>query len=138
MNDSEAKIWLDYAEKDIKAAYALLNSGEFFPRQICFDAQQAAEKAIKAILVLENVKFPKSHDLDYLRDLIPESWKIKETFPDLAELTIWAVESRYPGRTPDVIEYEAREILLFAEAIYDAVKEEMQSHIQKNNSPGEQ
>ncbi|MFZ5882847.1 MAG: HEPN domain-containing protein [Chloroflexota bacterium] len=126
MKANEAKVWMNYAETDLRAAHALLDSGEFFPRQICFLAQQCAEKAIKAILVFEEVDFPKNHDLDRLRDLIPNGWKFKEMFPDLAELTIWAVESRYPGNTPDVVEAEARETLQLAEAVFNAVKEELE------------
>jgi HEPN domain-containing protein len=127
MNADEAKIWLNYAESDLRAAHALLESDDFFPRQICFFAQQCAEKSIKAILVFEEMAFPKSHDLDRLRDLIPDGWKFKETFQDLAELTIWAIESRYPGNTPDVVESEARETLQLAEAVFDAVKEELEN-----------
>jgi len=126
MNADEAKIWLNYAKTDLHAASALLDSSGFFPRQICFFAQQCAEKTIKAILVFEEVNFPKSHDLDRLRDLIPDGWKFKEKFPDLAELTIWAIESRYPGNTPDVVESEAKETLQLAEAVFDAVKEELE------------
>jgi HEPN domain-containing protein len=114
MNANEVKVWLNYAETDLRAAQALFDSDEFFPRQICFFAQQCAEKSIKAILVFEEVAFPKSHDLDRLRDLIPDGWKLKVTFPDLAELTIWAVESHYPGSTPDVVESEAQETLQLA------------------------
>src|SRR5690349_23031669 len=109
MNPNDAKIWINYAETDLRAAHALLESKEFFPRQICFLAQQYGEKAIKAILIYAEVKFPKHHDLDRLRDLVPKGWKVKEQFSDLAELTIWAIESRYPGDTPDVTEREARE-----------------------------
>ena len=131
MNPNEARVWMDYAKTDLRAAYALLDSGEFFPRQICFLAQQCGEKAIKAILTFEEVDFPKKHDLDRLRDLIPDGWKFKERFPDLAELTIWAVESRYPGHTPDVVEYEARETLLLAEAVFDAISEELEERIRQ-------
>ena len=132
MNPSEAKRWISYSETDLRAAHALLDSEEFFPRQICFFAQQCAEKAIKAILVFEEVNFPKNHDLDRLRDLVPEGWKVKEQFPDLAELTIWAVESRYPGHMPDVVEYEARETLHLAEAVFDTVSAELEERIQQN------
>jgi HEPN domain-containing protein len=132
MKQDEAKRWMNYSETDLHAAHALLDSGEFFPRQICFLAQQCGEKAIKAILVFEEVNFPKNHDLDRLRDLVPEGWKVKEQFPDLAELTIWAVESRYPGNTPDVLEYEARETLLLAEAVFDTVSAELEERIQQN------
>jgi HEPN domain-containing protein len=133
MSANEALRWIEYAETDVHAAYALLASGEFFPRQICFLSQQAAEKAIKAILVFEEVDFPKSHDIDRLRDLIPDRWKVKQTFPDLADLTVWAVESRYPGAYPDVMENEARETLLLAEAVFDAVKAEMDKRINPND-----
>ena len=131
MNPNDAKVWMNYANTDLRAAYALLESGEFFPRQICFLAQQCGEKAIKAILIYEEVNFPKHHDLDRLRDLVPEGWKVKEQFPDLAELTIWAVESRYPGDTPDVVEQEARETLRLAEAVFDAVSTELEKRIQQ-------
>ena len=43
------------------------------------------------------IEFPFTHDLDRLRDLLPEGWRVKTEFPDLAELTIWAVEARYPS-----------------------------------------
>ncbi|MBI5294445.1 MAG: HEPN domain-containing protein [Chloroflexi bacterium] len=129
MNAGEARKWLDYAAKDLHAAHTLFESGEFFPRQISFLAQQCAEKSVKAVLVFEQVNFPKSHDLDRLRDLIPEGWEFKEAFPDLAELTIWAVESRYPGDTPDVTENEAQETLALAESVFDTIRTELNRRI---------
>ncbi len=126
MNKSEAKRWLEYAKSDLDAAYALLEKGDFFPRQICFMAQQAGEKALKAILIYLDIQFPHTHDLDRIRELIPKGWEVKEKFPELYDLSVWAVEARYPGNTPDVVEYEARETLQLAEALFDAVKEEME------------
>src|ERR1051325_11372942 len=131
MNPNDAKVWMNYAETDLRAAYALLESGEFFPRQICFLAQQCGEKAIKAVLIYEEVNFPKHHDLDRLRDLVPEGWKVKEQFSDLAELTIWAIESRYPGDTPDVTEGEARETLQLAKRVFEAVATELKDRIKQ-------
>jgi len=129
MNKNDAKRWLEYAEKDLGAAQALLESEDFFPRQICFLAQQAAEKSIKAILVFAEVDFPKTHDLDRLRDLIPAGWEFKELFPDLAELTIWSVESRYPGDTPDVVEGEARGIFDLAKSVFHSAKTELNQRV---------
>lgn len=126
MNRSEAKRWMEYAKSDLDVAYTLLKSDEFFPRQICFMAQQAGEKALKAILVYLEIPFPHTHDLDRLRELIPEGWQVKQKFPELYDLSVWAVESRYPAHTPDVVESEARETLQLAEAVFDAVKEELE------------
>ncbi|MDQ2690974.1 MAG: HEPN domain-containing protein [Chloroflexota bacterium] len=134
MSQSEAKVWLEYSESDLHAAQTLLESKEFFPLQICFLSQQSAEKAIKAVLVFEDVNFPKVHDLDRLRDLIPKGWKVKKQFPDLAELTIWAVEARYPADMPAVTEGEARETFRLAESVYETVATELHERIQQTSS----
>jgi HEPN domain-containing protein len=133
MNPNDPKGWMTHSESDIRAAHTLLESNEFFPLQICFLSQQCAEKAIKAILVFENINFPKIHDLDRLRDLGPNGWKVKGQFPDLAELTIWSVESRYPGDMPDITESEARETLRLAQSVFDTVFAELQGRIQQSS-----
>jgi len=38
---------------------------------LCFHAQQAVEKSVKAVLVLRGVEFPKIHSLPRLMDLLP-------------------------------------------------------------------
>lgn len=101
MNDPEIlkvlRRWLRYAEEDLWTAEMLLEQSDLVPRISCFHAQQAAEKSVKAIFVFLQVDFPFTHDLNRLRDLLPEGWSVKEDFPDLARLFTWAVEPRYPG-----------------------------------------
>lgn len=63
---------MSYAKSDLDAAHILLEQGDFFPRQICFMSQQAGEKALKAVLVFLEINFPHTHDLDRIRELIPE------------------------------------------------------------------
>lgn len=125
MNAAEAARWLAYARSDLDAARALLNDPHHYPRQVCFLAQQVAEKALKAVLVLLEIEFPFTHDLDRLRDLIPPGWPVKTEHPDLASLTIWAVEARYPSDMPDVIEDDAHEALQIAEAVYQNVANDL-------------
>lgn len=69
--------WLRYAERDLDQA----NKG-VAPYLVCWLAEQAAEKAIKAGLVLEGVGFPRSHNLNELRDLLPPGWSIANTHPN--------------------------------------------------------
>lgn len=102
MSASEAERWLDYARSDLAAARTLVVSPDHYPRQVCFLAQQATEKALKAALIAEAIDFPFTHDLDRLRNLLPDKWAVKKAFPDLAEVTIWAVEVRYPADMPEV------------------------------------
>lgn len=67
----ETQRWLAYAKRDLEAAQALLNQGAIFTQQVCFLAQQGAEKALKAGLIFEQIEFPFRHDLDMLRNLLP-------------------------------------------------------------------
>ena len=98
MNDSElvdeARRWLRFATEDLDVAQRLLAADGTPPRHACSLAQQAAEKALKAALVLEGIDFPFRHDLDALRNLLPDPWSVRRTHTDLAQLTEWAVEAR--------------------------------------------
>jgi len=132
MKTDEARRWMSYAKSDLDAADTLLEKGDFFPRQICFMSQQAGEKALKAILVYLEMNFPKTHDLDLIRELIPTGWEVKAKFPELYDLSVWAVESRYPGHAPDVTEGEAQETLRLAQSVFDAVSSELEERIQKD------
>ena len=51
--------WLRFAEEDLQTARTLLGQGGV-PRTSCFHAQQAAEKAMKAIFVYSQVEYPYS------------------------------------------------------------------------------
>lgn len=104
---------------------------DHYPRQVCFLAQQAAEKTLKTVLVLLEIEFPFTHDLDRLRDLIPQGWRVKSEYPDLADLTIWAVEARYPGDLPEVVEADAQNALRTAEALYQTIVDDWQTHIKE-------
>ncbi|HYU21160.1 MAG TPA: HEPN domain-containing protein [Chloroflexota bacterium] len=120
----EVRRWLLYAEQDL----ALGASPDAAPRQARNLAQQAAEKALKAVLVFLQVEFPFSHDLDALRDLVPDGWQLKKDHPDLSELTVWAVEPRYPGDLPEAAEDDARDGLRQARAVVESVLRDLDGH----------
>lgn len=85
---------------------------------LCFDAQQAAEKAIKAVMLARGVDFPYVHDLAHLLGVLEGSG---ETIPDevrRAELLsqhAWA--ARYPGGGSPVTPGEHSEAVALAEAV---------------------
>ena len=80
----EALRWLRFSEEDLNVASRLMTGIPTAPRHACWLSQQAAEKALKAALVLEEVEFPFTHDLDALRNLLPGSWSVRDAHPDLA------------------------------------------------------
>ncbi|NUM48019.1 MAG: HEPN domain-containing protein [Anaerolineales bacterium] len=125
MNAPEAARWMEYARTDLKAGYTLLRDPDHFPRHVCYLAQQAAEKALKAILVFLDMDYPYTHDLDRIRETIPAGWQVKTVYPKLYALTIWAVETRYPAEMPDIVETDARQALEMAEGIYQLIETEI-------------
>ena len=120
----EALRWLRFSEEDLNVALRLMTGIPTAPRHACWLSQQAAEKALKAALVLDEVEFPFTHDLDALRNLLPGSWSVRDTHPDLAELTEWAVETRYPGDWPEHTDEDGTRAVSQARSVHDSVAAE--------------
>jgi HEPN domain-containing protein len=100
------KNWIFRANEDIAVIEKLFESGpEQFASSICFHAQQAVEKFLKAYLVFNDIDFPKTHDLDFL---LLECKKINnKVFDiDLGSLTDFGVSIRHPDDflLPDILE----------------------------------
>lgn len=119
--------WVRYAEDDLKVSGLILNHDQV-PRAACFNARQCAEKSLKASLVFLQIPFPKTHDLNRLRDLLPRGWDVKEDFPDLAELSAWAVEPRYPGDVIEATRQDAQTAVEQARSIYETTIEDLKRH----------
>ncbi len=114
--------WLSKGLADLAAARHLLGGGPELSYGAAFHAQQAAEKFLKAVLVWHQVEFPKTHDIGRLVDLV------HTTDPALADLTreataltLYAVETRYPGDLAAPDPGEARQALALAERVREAV-----------------
>ena len=56
--------WLRHAESDLALAKLALEREEILTEQVCFHAPQAAEKALKAVLIASQQRFPPLHDLE--------------------------------------------------------------------------
>lgn len=93
----DALRWLRYAQEDLSTAQALVNVANAPARNTCLHAQQAAEKALKAVLIFLDLGVPRSYDLSGIALVVPDDWDCKRRFTDLAELARWATWPRYPS-----------------------------------------
>jgi HEPN domain-containing protein len=85
---------------------------------LCFDTQQAAEKALKAVLLARGIPFRFVHDIAELLTLLENQGVIlSEEIKASAELTDYSVESRYPGPFEPVTEEEFNRALKIAETV---------------------
>ncbi len=124
----ETRRWLKYAREDLHAAQVILGDATVAYRHVCWLAQQCAEKALKSVLIYLQIEFHRIHDLDALRNLIPDGWSVRTRFPDLAVLTEWAVEARYPGDWAEASESDARFAVRQAQGILEAVLADFAAH----------
>ena len=110
--------WLVHAESDLNLARIAGERKDVLPEQACFHAQQAAEKALKAVLLFKRVEFPLVHDLETLMGLLQEN---AISFPPeiraAVSLTPYATETRYPGHLEQVTLSDIDEAIRLADAV---------------------
>ncbi|MBI4333350.1 MAG: HEPN domain-containing protein [Chloroflexi bacterium] len=95
--------WVEKAEGDYVTAERELRARRR-PNYdaVCFHAQQAAEKYLKAFLQEHGVAFPKTHSLIELLELclpLDPSFELQRDL--LVQLDRYAVHYRYPGESAD-------------------------------------
>jgi len=119
--------WLKKAESDLKSANILLNSETPPTDMIVFHCQQAIEKYLKAYLTNENVKAGKTHDLQTLLEMCLKCDKDFEILDKekISQLSLYAVEIRYPEEFFIPTIKEARESFNFASQVKKFIFEKL-------------
>ncbi len=110
--------WLNRAQSNLAQARVGAGIPGVYLEDLCFNAQQAAEKAVKAVLLHLGVRFPYTHDLAQLLTLVKRSGlEMPEGVMRAAALSDYAVESRYPGLAEPVTQEEYEEAITLAEEV---------------------
>ena len=117
----EAARWMRYAEDDLAAATALHAVPAMAGRIVGFHAQQATEKALKALLVLAQTPFPFTHDVERLHRLVRPEARLPTDTIDWQRLTDFAVDARYPDDLPEVDPADVQGALRDAEFAVTAI-----------------
>ena len=108
--------WLNRARSSLALAKA--HPPETYLEDLCFQAQQAVEKAIKALLIKQGVAFPYVHDLAHLLTILEDAGeRVPAAVREAEELTRYAVVTRYPGFAEPVTEAQYEEAVAIAEAV---------------------
>jgi HEPN domain-containing protein len=110
--------WLRHARSNLSRCRSDSRLPDVLFEDLCFDAQQAAEKAIKAVLVLKGRRLPRTHDLAELVDLVAATGiEVPQEVREAKRLTPYAVAGRYPGVSEDASEEDYREALAISERV---------------------
>lgn len=104
--------WLSHARSDLRLAHLAATDKSVRREQACFHTQQAAEKAIKAVLVNQQIEFPLTHDIEELLEIADVGGvRLPEAVQEAALLTPYAVEFRYPGSWVGITEADLQQAL---------------------------
>ena len=108
--------WLNRARSNLALARNPVPGA--YLEDLCFEAQQAAEKAIKAVMIERGVEYPYVHDLTRLLSMLEEAGEtVPETVLQAGELTQYALTTRYPSLVQPVTEQDYDEAVRVAEAV---------------------
>jgi HEPN domain-containing protein len=108
--------WLNRARHNLARAQQPLVTD--YLEDFCFDAQQAAEKAIKAVFIARGLRFPYTHDLDRLLGLLSKAGIRVPKYVEQSDwLTPFAAEARYPGISGPVTKPQQRRAVRLATAV---------------------
>jgi HEPN domain-containing protein len=102
-----AHLLLRKATADLAVTRTLAAEADPHDEAIGFHAQQAVEKAIKAVLALSQIAAPRTHDLTYLVELLDSHGiDVPGTIAEPEWLSPWAVTTRYDD-LDDTLDREA-------------------------------
>lgn len=102
---------------------------------LCFDAQQAAEKALKALCIRRGIDFPYVHDLAQLITLLQEEGQaVPDEIREAGRLTRYAVLTRYPGLEEPVTEGDYERAVEIAGRVVEWVEHHLETDGETSDS----
>jgi HEPN domain-containing protein len=104
----EVQEWLNKADEDRLVVEVLMRTGEELTLPCMFHLQQMLEKLLKALILTQDGRFERTHDLTRLATL--SKTEDVQGLSDISEtLNLFAVNGRYPGDQPEVSMHAARQ-----------------------------
>jgi HEPN domain-containing protein len=129
-------------EEWLKRAYSSLELAKFsdnefvYYEDLCYQAQQAAEKGLKALLIFYGVEPEKTHSLFILLQELEQFTELNEEIKDVMKLYNFAVQTRYPGEYDAIEKDEYEESIIIAEKCLEWIEGKIkQKRLLNFNSP---
>jgi len=124
MNADVVRLWFLKADNDLKTGKDELRTDDAATDTVCFHMQQCVEKYLKAYLVFNNREISKTHNLTIL---LQQCIEIDQEFErlhkiDADELSVYAVDTRYPDDFYMPTMAESNDAVTVAEQVRDFVR----------------
>ena len=110
--------WLRHARADLALASVALPEDGLL-ELLCFHAQQAVEKCLKAVLLAQGAELIKTHDIGRLITALSPGLEPPQEVLLSTRLQLYASDTRYPGTEEEVSEREHEEAVSLAMAVVE-------------------
>jgi len=118
----DCKSWLDRAKSSLAMSKNKFDKRIFY-EDLCFQAQQAVEKALKGLLIFHNIEPEKTHNLVSLIKELSKHITVPKEISETVILNDYAVQTRYPGNYTSVEEEEYNQAVKVAEECINWIDE---------------
>jgi len=119
--------WLKRAHSSLELAKFSDNEFVYY-EDLCYQAQQAAEKGLKALLIFYGVEPERTHNLFILLQKLDDYTELNDDIKDVLKLYNFAVQTRYPGDYIAIEKEEYEQSIMIAERCLKWVEEKIKQN----------
>jgi HEPN domain-containing protein len=105
--------WIERAKGSLELAQVKMIRHIFY-EDLCYQSQQAVEKTLKDLLIYYGVEPEFTYNIEILLKEIKKFTDIPENIKESAQLTNYAVQTRYPGEYDEITKEEYEESVKIA------------------------
>jgi HEPN domain-containing protein len=105
--------WIERAKSSLEMARTKFTNCVRY-EDICYQAQQSVEKALKGLLIFYDEDPEFTHNIDRLLKELLKHTEVSDNIKDTIKLTKYAIETRYPGEYDDSTKEEYEESITIA------------------------
>ncbi|MDR2086583.1 MAG: HEPN domain-containing protein [Dysgonamonadaceae bacterium] len=125
--------WIERAKSSLELAQAKIIRHIHY-EDLCFQLQQAAEKALKGLLIYYGVEPEFTHNIEILLKEIKNFTDIPKNIKEAVQLTNYAVQTRYPGEYDEITKEEYENSIKIASLCLDWVENKIKE-TEENKKP---
>jgi HEPN domain-containing protein len=115
--------WIERAKSSLEISKLAVNVNvNIYYEDLCFQSQQAAEKALKGLLIYYGVESEFTHNIGILLNEIEKITEIPEKIKETTKLTKYAVITRYPGEYEEITKEGYEESIKIANDCLDWIE----------------
>jgi HEPN domain-containing protein len=122
--------WIDRAKSSYELSKATISNNIYF-EDLCYQAQQAAEKALKGLLIYYGVEPELTHNIGILLNELEKVTEVDENIKETMDLTNYSVQTKYPGEYDAITKEEYENAVKIAKGCLDWVEKNIKENNEK-------